>query len=48
MVVVPDDAAMHLIGKGGKGLKQVHNISGAQVHTYTLASGSRDERHISI
>ena len=47
-VVVPDDAAMHVIGKGGKGLKQVHDISGARVHAYTLASGSRDERHIAI
>jgi len=47
-VVVPDDTAMHVIGKGGKGLKQVHDISGARVHAYTLATGSHDERHISI
>jgi hypothetical protein len=47
-VVVPDDTAMHIIGKGGKGLKQVHDISGARVHAYTLSTGSRDERHVSI
>ena len=47
-VVIPDNSAMHVIGKGGKGLKQVHNISDAQVHAYTLAMGSRDEHHISI
>src|SRR5271168_1066125 len=41
-VVVPDDTAMHIIGKGGKGLKQVHNISGARVHAYTLSTGSSD------
>lgn len=48
MVVTPNDAAMHVIGKGGKGLKQVHDISGARVHAYTLATGSQDERHIFI
>ena len=47
-VVIPDDTAMHVIGKGGQGLKQVHDISGARVHAYTLATGSHDERHISI
>ena len=47
-VVIPDDSAMHVIGKGGKGLKQVHDISGARVNAYTLVNGSRDERHISI
>ena len=47
-VVIPDDSAMHVISKGGKGLKQVHNISGAGVHAYTLAMGSCDEHHISI
>ncbi|KAF8810355.1 hypothetical protein BYT27DRAFT_7253944 [Phlegmacium glaucopus] len=47
-VVIPDSAAQHIIGQGGKGLKQVHNISGARVNTYTLVDGPNDERHISI
>jgi hypothetical protein len=47
-VVIPDASAQHVIGQGGKGLKQVHDISGARVHAYSLATGSRDERHISI
>ena len=47
-VVIPDATAQHVIGQGGKGLKQVHDISGARLNAYSLASGSRDERHISI
>jgi KH domain len=47
-VVIPDASAQHVIGQGGKGLKQVHDISGARVNAYTLASDSRDERHVSI
>ena len=47
-VVIPDASAQHAIGQGGKGLKQIHDISGARVNAYTLASGSRDERHVSI
>jgi hypothetical protein len=47
-VVIPDSTAQHVIGQGGKGLKQVHDISGARVNAYTLASGSSDERHVSI
>jgi hypothetical protein len=47
-VVIPDSTAQHVIGQGGKGLKQVHDISGARVNAYTLASGSHDERHVSI
>ena len=39
-VVISENSAMHVIGKGGKGLKQVHDIPGAQVHAYTLATGS--------
>ncbi|KAF8802314.1 hypothetical protein BYT27DRAFT_7261092 [Phlegmacium glaucopus] len=47
-VVIPDSAAQHIIGQGGKGLKQVHDISGARVNAYTLADGPNDECHISI
>ena len=47
-VVIPDTTAQHVIGQGGKGLKQVHDISGARVNAYTLASGPSDERHVSI
>lgn len=47
-VAIPDATAAHVIGQGGKGLKQIHDISGARVSAYTLVEGSRDERHISI
>ena len=47
-VVIPDASAQHVVGQGGKGLKQIHDISGARVSAYTLANGSRDERHVSI
>ena len=47
-VAIPDATAVHIIGQGGKGLKQLHNISGAWVSAYTLKLGPRDKRHISI
>jgi hypothetical protein len=47
-VAIPDALAAHVIGQGGQGLRQIHNISGARVAVYTLATGSRDERHVSI
>lgn len=47
-VAIPDAAAAHVIGQGGKGLKQVHDISGARISAYTLVEGSCDERHVSI
>jgi KH domain len=46
-VVIPDASAQHAIGQGGKGLKQIHDISGARVNAYSMA-GSNDERHVSI
>src|SRR6202789_2425278 len=45
-VVIPDASAQHVVGQGGKGLKQIHDISGARVRAYE--AGSSDERHISI
>ena len=47
-VVIPDASAQHIVGQGGKGLKQIHNISGARVNTYSLATSLNDERHITI
>ena len=47
-VAIPDATAAHIIGHGGKGLKQLHNISGARVSAYTLTSGLCDEHHVSI
>ena len=47
-VAIPDATAAHVIGQGGKGLKQLHDISGARVSAYTITSGPRDERHVSI
>jgi hypothetical protein len=45
-VVIPDASAQHVIGQAGKGLKQIHDISGARVRAYSAGSG--DERHVSI
>jgi len=47
-VAIPDTSATHVIGQGGKGLKQVHDISGTRISAYTLFKGSHDERHVSI
>ena len=47
-VVIPDASAQHIVSQGGKGLKQIHDISGARVNAFSVASGSNDERHISI
>jgi len=47
-VAIPDASAAHVVGQGGQGLKQIHDISGARVSAFTLASGPRDERLISI
>ena len=47
-VAIPDASAAHVIGQGGKGLKQVHDISGARISAYTLVEGSRNERHVAI
>ena len=48
MVVIPDALAQHVVGQGGKGLKQIHDISGARVNAFSVASGSNDECYISI
>jgi hypothetical protein len=47
-VAIPDASATHVIGQGGQGLRQIHDISGARVAAYTLAAGSCNERHVSI
>ena len=46
-VVVPTDAAAHVVGRSGKGLKQIHNISGARVAAFQVTT-SPDERHVTI
>jgi len=47
-VAIPDAAAAHVVGQGGKGLKQISDISGACISAYVLAEGSHEERHVSI
>jgi hypothetical protein len=47
-IAIPDMTAAHIIRQGGKGLKQLHNISDTWVSAYTLTSGPRDKCHISI
>ena len=46
-VVIPVSTAAHVIGKGGKGLKQIHDIAGAQVSAYKVVTSS-DKCHISL
>jgi len=48
IVAIPNPLATHIIGQRGKGLKQVHDISGTWISAYTLVEGLRNERHISI
>jgi len=47
-IVIPDATAAHIIRQGGKGLKQLHDISGAWVSAYTLKLGPHDKCHVSI
>ena len=47
-VVILDATAMHVVSQGGKGLKQLHDISGARVDAYTVTAGPCDECHISL
>jgi len=47
-VAIPNASATHVIGQGGKGLRQVHDISGTWISAYSLVEGPRDERHVSI
>ena len=46
-VVIPEASIQHVVGQNGKGLKQIHDISGARVNAYSLG-GSNNERHVSI
>ncbi|KAK6988363.1 hypothetical protein R3P38DRAFT_2660704 [Favolaschia claudopus] len=46
-LVVPDSVIGHIVGRGGKGLHQSHDISGAQPRAYT-DKASPLERRVSI
>ncbi|KAK6991688.1 hypothetical protein R3P38DRAFT_3091957 [Favolaschia claudopus] len=46
-LVVPDSVVGHIVGRGGKGLHQSHDISGAQLRAYT-DKASPLERRVSI
>ncbi|KAK7015403.1 hypothetical protein R3P38DRAFT_2997239, partial [Favolaschia claudopus] len=46
-LVVPDWVVGHIVGRGGKGLHQSHDISGAQLRAYT-DKASPLERRVSI
>lgn len=47
-VAVPDALAGHVVGRGGRGLKQVTDISGARVSAFEPKDGPKDERLVSI
>ncbi|KAF9525839.1 hypothetical protein CPB83DRAFT_896727, partial [Crepidotus variabilis] len=38
----------HLVGKGGRGLKQIHDLSGAHIRAFEVKDGSVGARHVSI
>ena len=46
-VVILAASAAHIVGKGGKGLRQIHDISGAWVAAFEVTA-SPDEHHISL
>ena len=46
-VVIPASSTAHVVGKGGKGLKQISDIAGAQVSAFEVAT-SLDKCHISL
>ena len=46
-VIILAASTAHVVGKGGKGLKQIHDISGARVAAFEVAA-SLDEHHISL
>ncbi|KAJ7783385.1 hypothetical protein B0H14DRAFT_3507089 [Mycena olivaceomarginata] len=46
-LVVPDVVVGHIVGRGGKGLHQAHDVSGAQLRAYT-DKASPAERRVSI
>jgi hypothetical protein len=47
-VVLPDAVVGHVVGRQGRGLKQVADISGARVSAFTLKDGPADQCHITI
>ncbi|KAF7297079.1 hypothetical protein MIND_00940800 [Mycena indigotica] len=46
-LVVPDSAVGHIVGRGGKGLHQAHDTSGAQLRAYSDRAAP-GERRVSI
>ncbi|KAJ7645928.1 hypothetical protein DFH06DRAFT_1136092 [Mycena polygramma] len=46
-LVVPDAVVGHIVGRGGKGLHQAHDVSGAQLRAYT-DKALPTERRVSI
>ncbi|KAJ6468987.1 hypothetical protein C8R47DRAFT_1150813 [Mycena vitilis] len=46
-LVVPDAVVGHIVGRGGKGLHQAHDVSGAQLRAYT-DKALLTERRVSI
>jgi hypothetical protein len=47
-LVIADDLCGHIVGRGGRGLKQVSDISGARLTVFSMKANGREERHVSI
>lgn len=46
--VIPDATAGHVVGRQGRGLKQIADISGARVSAFSLRENAHDLRHVAI
>jgi hypothetical protein len=47
-VVIPDAVVGHVVGRQGRSLKQVADISGARISAFVVKDGPSDQRHVSI
>src|SRR5215471_857134 len=47
-LVIADNFAVHVVGRGGCGLKQVADLSGAALRCFSVATSSGEEHHVSI
>jgi hypothetical protein len=47
-LVIAEDLVGHVVGRGGRGLKQVSDISGARLQVFGMMTDGREERHVTI
>lgn len=47
-LVIANNLAGHVVGRGGRGLKQISDISGARLSVFSTNVSGTEERHVSI